>query len=411
MKLSEDLKRRGLIHNATENIEKVLDEEKPVFYIGADPTADSLHLGNLLGLITAKRLVNAGLKAILLVGGGTGRIGDPKPDAERKLLDENTLEKNIEAISRQYKRIVDSDSVQIVNNYEWLGKWNLIDFLRDIGKNFTVNNLIKKDAIAERLKSDIGLSYTEFAYPLLQATDFLELYKRYNCKLQIGGSDQWGNIVAGVDLIRRKEGSDVAAFTFPLLIDKSSGKKFGKSEGNAIWLSAEKTSPYTFYQALLNSSDKMVEELLLKLTLLDVDEINKILKEWEKAPHERLAQKTLAFEVTKIVHGENAARAAEKVSEILFGKEFKKLGKDEKEMLIKEAPSFSAEQLSGDIVEDLITLSLASSKREAREFLENSSIKAFGKKLGPEDSLTELDFIDDILVLKRGKKKTVVIYK
>ena len=411
MKLSEDLKRRGLIHNATDGIEKVLDEEKPVFYIGADPTADSLHLGNLLGLITAKRLVNAGLKAILLVGGGTGRIGDPKPDAERKLLDEDTLEKNIKAISRQYKRIVDSDSVQIVNNYEWLGKWNLIDFLRDIGKNFTVNNLIKKDAIAERLKSDIGLSYTEFAYPLLQATDFLELYKRYNCKLQIGGSDQWGNIVAGVDLIRRKEETEAAAFTFPLLIDKSSGKKFGKSEGNAIWLSAEKTSPYAFYQALLNSSDEMVEELLLKLSLLELDEIDKVVKEWRKAPHERLAQKTLAFDLTKTVHGENAAKAAQKVSEILFGKEFKKLSKDEREMLIKEAPSFKAEQLSGDIVEDLLSLSLASSKREAREFLENSSIKAFNKKLGLEDSLTELDFIDDILVLKRGKKKTVVIYK
>ena len=411
MKLSEELKKRGLIQDSTENIEKVLDEEKPAFYIGADPTADSLHVGHLLGLLTARRLALAGLKPILLVGGGTGRIGDPKPDAERTLLDEETIDKNASAISKQVKRILDLENLQVVNNYEWLGSWNLIDFLRDIGKNFTVNNLIKKEAIKARLESDIGLSYTEFAYPLLQATDFLELFDRYGCRLQIGGSDQWGNITAGVDLIRRLRGKEAHAFTFPLLIDKASGKKFGKSEGNAVWLDKNKTSVYKFYQFFINVSDESVEDLLLKLTFLSLDDISSIINTWQEAPHERLAQKTLAFEVTKYVHGEAEAQNAKKVSEILFSGNFEQISKEEKEMLIAEAPSFALSELPKGFVEALVKMNLASSKREAREFLQNGAVKIFDKKVSLDYKIDSADFKDGVLIVKRGKKNIAVIYE
>ncbi len=413
MKLSEELKKRGLLHNHTPNIEKALDEEKPTFYIGADPTADSLHLGNLLGYITARRLVDAGLKAILIVGGGTARIGDPKPDAERTLLEEEVLEKNTKAITKQVKKLLDSPDVSVVNNYEWLASFKLIEFLRDIGKNFTVNNLIKKDAIAERLKSDIGLSYTEFAYPLLQATDFLELYKRYNCKMQIGGSDQWGNIVAGIDLIRKKEGAEAHAFTFPLLVDKASNKKFGKSEGNAIWLDENKTSVYSFYQFLLNSSDEMVEELLFKLTLLPIEQIKEVIAKWQKEPHKRLAQKTLAFEVTKYVHGESKAQAAQTVSEILFGSTdtLNDLDKQSKQMLLQEAPSFSVVELPDEFTDALVYIKLASSKREAKEFIQNGAIKVWGQKVDFDFDLKNAEFKNGLLLVKRGKKNLVVLYK
>ncbi len=412
MSIYKELKERGLLHDHTDGIEKVLDKEKSAFYIGADPSADSLHVGNLLGLVTAKRLKDAGLKAILIVGGGTVRIGDPKPDAERPLLPEEEIEKNKKAIETQIKKILKDDDLIVVDNHEWLGKLSFINFLRDIGKHFTVNNLIKKDAIAERLKSDIGLSYTEFAYPILQAYDFLELYKRYNCKLQIGGSDQWGNIVAGVDLIRKKEGVEAYAFTFPLLVDKSSGKKFGKSEGNAIWLSEKKLSVYKFYQFFINVSDEMVIDLLKKLTFLSLGEIAEIESKWQKAKHERLAQKTLAREVTSFVHGEEKAQAAANVSEILFGKSFNSLDEATKKMLIDEAPSFAFKKLQDfEMPELLIKAELASSKREAKEFLSAGAVKIFDKKTDLDYKIQDSDFVDGILILKRGKKNLAVIYK
>ncbi len=412
MKLSEDLKCRGLIQDSTQNIEKALDEEKPTFYLGADPTADSLHLGHLLGYMTARRLSDAGLKPILIVGGGTGRIGDPKPDSERTLLDDETIEKNISAIKAQVERLLNRSDLIVVNNYDWLKELKLIDFLRDIGKNFTVNNLIKKDAISARLQSDTGLSYTEFAYPLLQATDYLELYRRYDCRMQIGGSDQWGNIVAGVDLVRRKEDTEVHAFTFPLLVDKATGRKFGKSEGNALWLDGNKTSPYQMYQFLLNISDESVEDLLKKLTLLTLDEIENIIADWKQESHKRLAQKTLAFEVVSYIHGKDAANSAKQVSEILFGGYMGSLTQATKEMLINEAPSFSISSIDFDSFEELLVCTgLASSKREAREFMQSGAVKVFDKKVNEGQIISEDDFQDGILIIRRGKKNLVVLYK
>ncbi len=412
MKLSEDLKLRGLIQDSTQDIEKALDEEKPVFYLGADPTADSLHLGHLLGYMTARRLSDAGLKPILIVGGGTGRIGDPKPDSERTLLDDETIEKNISAIKAQVEQLLNRNDLIVVNNYDWLKELKLIDFLRDIGKNFTVNNLIKKDAIAERLKSDTGLSYTEFAYPLLQATDYLELYRRYDCRMQIGGSDQWGNIVSGVDLIRRKENAEVHAFTFPLLVDKASGRKFGKSEGNALWLDGNKTTPYQMYQFLLNVSDESVEDLLKKLTLLTLDEIEEIIRVWKQEPHKRLAQKTLAFEVVRYIHGADAANSAKEVSEILFGGEIGSLTQATREMLINEAPSFLFSDIEFTSLEDLLVdTKLAASKREAREFIQSGAVRIFNTKANEKQVISNTDFQDGILIIRRGKKNLVVLYK
>ncbi len=412
MSLYKELKERKLIQDSTENLQEVLDKEKPVFYIGADPTADSLHLGNLLGYITARRLADAGLKPILIVGGGTGRIGDPKPDAERALLDEETLNKNKNSIEKQVKNLLKVDDLLVIDNYEWLGKFSLLDFLRDIGKNFTVNNLVKKDAIAERLKSDIGLSYTEFAYPLLQATDFYHLFVNYNCKLQIGGSDQWGNIVAGVDLIRKKTGKKAYAFTFPLLIDKATGKKFGKSEGNAVWLDENKTSAFKLYQFFINQPDEMMDELFLKLSLKSLNEIRDITSSWRKSPETRLAQKELGFEIVSFVHGEQKAQSAKEVSEILFGKSFNALSKETKDMLVSEAPSFDFRSLQAkDMIELLIETELAKSKREAREFLQSGAVKNFDEKLSLDASLEELRFIDGVSIIKRGKKNLIVLYK
>ncbi len=412
MSLYKELKERGLIQDSTEGLQEVLDKEKPAFYIGADPTADSLHLGNLLGYITARRLADYGLKPILIVGGGTGRIGDPKPDAERALLDEETLKKNKSAIEKQVKRLLQVDDLLVFDNYKWLGKFSLLDFLRDIGKNFTVNNLIKKDAIAERLKSDIGLSYTEFAYPLLQATDFYYLFENYNCRLQIGGSDQWGNIVAGVDLIRKKTGQKAHAFTFPLLVDKTTGKKFGKSEGNAVWLDENKTSPFKLYQFFINQPDEMMRELFLKLSLKSLDEIEDILDRWKDEPETRLAQKELGFEIVYFVHGGQKAQAAKEVSEILFGGAFETLSKETREMLIAEAPSYNFKSLqAGDIAELIIEVGLAKSKREAREFLQNGAVKNFDEKLSLDFSPEKLKFIDGVSIIKRGKKNLAVLYK
>ena len=244
MKLSEELQSRGFIHQFTKNPAELLDGEKLVIYHGIDPSADSAHAGNFVVWMMLRHLVNHGHKVIFLVGGGTGLIGDPKPDAERPINDPAEVSLRVEKLTTQAKQVLATNNIEFINNAQWLTSLSLIDFLRDTGKHFTVNDLIKKDAIATRLKSEVGLSYTEFAYPLLQAYDYLNLYRQHQCSLQVGGSDQWGNMVAGVDLIRRVEQASVDVITVPLIIDKTTGKKFGKSEGNAVWLDAGKTTPY-----------------------------------------------------------------------------------------------------------------------------------------------------------------------
>ncbi len=309
--LSEVLRERGYIYQHSSPVEEITNGPKRTLYLGVDPSADSMHAGQLMGMLVLRRFVEDGHKLIVLLGGGTGMIGDPggKSD-ERNLLEKGVLEKNTEALRKQLKQLLGGVDFKMVNNADWLGELNYLEFLRDIGKHFSVNEMIKRDSVRLRLEaSDQGISYTEFSYMLLQAYDFLELHTRYGCDLQVGGSDQWGNIVSGVDLIRRKTGDKVHAFSWPLLADNT-GKKFGKSEGNAVWLSAEKTSPFDFYQFWFNMADDEVEEFLLKMTLLPKADVDVVMAEQKNNPGARAAQKKLAYEVTALVHGAGEADKA-----------------------------------------------------------------------------------------------------
>src|SRR3989344_3862858 len=369
-RLSEILRERGYIYqHSSEKLEEITDGEKRTLYLGIDPSADSLHVGQLQAFLILRKFLEDGHKVILLVGGATGMIGDPSgKNAERALLDAKTVERNSEMISKQAKLLLSKGDFELLNNSEWLEKVKLLDFLRDVGKNFSVNGLIQRDFVKERLANvEQGISYTEFSYALLQAYDYWHLHKKYGCDLEVGGSDQWGNIVSGVDFIRRKEGKIVYGLTWPLLVDKA-GKKFGKSEQGTIWLDSSKTSPFQFYQFWLNAPDDSAEEFLLKMTLLSASEIRMIIEEQKKNPSERHAQKKLAREATTIVHGKDIAENVEAVSSVLFGKnEVKDLSADERELLLKEAPTFAV-RLGMTLVDVLIASGLASSKREARRF-------------------------------------------
>ncbi len=410
MSLSNELKNRGFIHQCSaENVSDVLDGEKRTIYHGVDPTADSIHAGNFASWMLLRHLVNDGHKVILLVGGGTGMIGDPKPDVERTLSSAEDVAARVEKLSLQAKRLL-GDDVTFVNNHDWLGSLKLIDFLRDIGKHFTVNELIKKDAIATRLSSDNGISYTEFAYPLLQAYDYLQLHRQYGCDVQVGGSDQWGNIIAGVELVRKKEQKAVYAITIPLIIDKVTGKKFGKSEGNAVWLDAEKTSPFTFYQFWFNVSDENVVDYLKIFTFLTLSEIDLIEHDFKKEPGTRAAQKRLAQEITTTVHGKEKADLAANVSDIIFGtRSLGMMTQTEKAILLENAPT--TEIMPGDtLVDVLVAAGLASSKREARTFIESGAISINGSKITDvASSVDENHFVFGISILRRGKKQVSIL--
>lgn len=387
----------------------LLDKGSKTIYHGVDPTADSIHAGNFASWMLLSHLVKAGHKVILLVGGGTGMIGDPKPDVERPLTPPEEVAKRVEKLQKQAKRLM-GNSIIFVNNHEWLAKLNLIDFLRDIGKHFTVNELIKKDAIANRLKGDQGISYTEFAYPLLQGYDFLELYTRYGCDIQVGGSDQWGNIIAGVELIRRKKQATAYALTIPLIIDKATGKKFGKSEGNAIWLDPEKTSPFTFYQFWFNVSDENVIDYLKIFTFLPLTDIGEIAREFQKNPGARMAQKTLAEAITTIVHGAETARTIANVSDIIFGsRSLGMITEAEKTILLENAPT--TEVKGGEaLAEVLVTAGLATSKREARTFMESGAVTLNGNKITDTAAIVnEGQFVFGLAILRRGKKQVQVL--
>lgn len=411
MKLSEELQARGFVHQfSSENLEEIVDGPKRTVYHGIDPTADSAHAGNFVNWVLLRHLVEHGHKIIFLVGGGTGRIGDPKPDAERELTPPEVIDARVEKLKAQATHLLGTGDIEFVNNNDWLGALGLIDFLRDIGKHFTVNELIKKDAIATRLSSEVGLSYTEFAYPLLQAYDFLELNRRYGCDFQVGGSDQWGNIIAGVDLVRRLEQKTVYALTQPLVVDKATGKKFGKSEGNAVWLDPEKTSPFAFYQFWLQAGDESVIDYLKRFTFVSLSDIDDIEKEFATNPGARVAQKRLAFEVTKFVHGEETAHSAQKVSGILFGGE-QLAALSETEVAIIKANAPTSSVTGGEVVVDvLVDSGLASSKREARTFIESGAIELAGEKVtNIEAVVTPEHFTSGLCVLKRGKKQLCVL--
>jgi tyrosyl-tRNA synthetase len=319
-KLSEVLRERGYVYQHSSPLEEITDGPKRTLYLGVDPTADSMHVGQLQGMLVLRRFVENGHKLIVVIGAGTGMIGDPGgKSAERNLLSAAVIEKNARAVRAQFTQLLGGVDFKMVNNMDWLRSLNLMEFLRDTGKHFTVNEMIKRDSVRPRLETpDQSISYTEFSYMLLQAYDFLELHKRYGCDLQVGGSDQWGNILSGVELIRRTTGDQAYAFSWPLLVDKTTGKKFGKSEGGAVWLDAAKTSPFQFYQFWVNVADENVEELLFKMTLLSKSEIETVMAEQQEKPSSRVAQKKLAYEVTKLVHGEREADKAKQSSEALF---------------------------------------------------------------------------------------------
>lgn len=409
MKLSEELKRRGFVHQFTaDDLGTIVDDQKRVVYHGVDPSADSIHAGNFVQWMLLRHLSDAGHTVILLIGGGTGMIGDPKPDVERPLLEQEEVMRRVEKISQQAKKLLGGIDLTVVNNYDWLGSVTLLTFLRDIGKHFTVNELIKKDAIATRLQSEKGISYTEFAYPLLQGFDYLTLFREKGCTLQTGGSDQWGNLIAGTDLIRRIEKAEAHVLTTPLIIDKATGKKFGKSEGNAVWLDPEKTSPYAFYQFWLNASDQSAVDYLKLFTLLSLEEIEQIERQFLADPSSRSAQKRLALEVTLLVHGEAQAQAAARVSDILFGNgEVSALSDEEKQMLLENAPVHEA-AAGSNIVDILVASGLATSKREARTFVESGAVSLGSEKVtDPNLQVSNAD--SDLLPLRRGKKNIVIL--
>jgi tyrosyl-tRNA synthetase len=410
-KVSEELQLRGFIHQHTgDSLGDILDGPTRTIYHGIDPSADSAHVGNMVIWMLLRHLADAGHKIIFLVGGGTGRIGDPKPDAERTLLDEVTIDANVASIKQQAQQLIGAgqNEVVFVNNNDWLGQVKLIEFLRDVGKHFTVNELLKKDAIASRLQTDVGLSYTEFAYPLLQGYDYLELNRQYGCDVQVGGSDQWGNMVAGVDLVRRKAAAEVHAITVPLVIDKATGKKFGKSEGNAVWLDPTKTSPYAFYQFWLNVSDESVVDLLKLYTTLPLEAVAKLQQQHQANPGARHAQRRLAEVVTALVHGEVLAAQAAHVSETLFGDGvIAELTEAEVTLLKTTAPCTSV-VVGTSVVEAMVALGLATSKREARTFITGGAVLLDGEKVTDTECVVS-STPGTVHILKRGKKQFALL--
>ena len=410
--LSEVLRERGYVYQfSSEKLEEITDGPKRTIYLGIDPSADSLQVGQLQAFLILRRFLEHGHKIILLTGGGTGMIGDPGGrSSERNLLDEGTVRRNAEAISAQAKRLVGSSDFISMNNADWLERLNLIEFLRDTGKHFSVNAMLQREFIKERVENpDQGISYTEFSYPLLQAYDYLHLFQKKACTVQVGGSDQWGNIISGVDFIRRKTGETVYALTWPLLINKSTGKKFGKSEQGTVWLDPEKTSPFQFYQFWLNMEDEGLEEYLLKMTLLSNIEIDAAMMLHKRTPKERHAQQILAREVTRLVHGERATTEAEEVSRVLFGQaEISDLDRNALETLRAAAPSYDVE-VGSPILEVLVAAELASSKREARQFITEQAVSINGTIVTDERPLTKEDFHQGLALLKRGKRNVCVL--
>ena len=406
MELFEELKWRGLVDNVTsEEVEDVINNGEVTFYIGTDPTADSLHIGHYSSLLMAKRLEKHGHHPIMLVGGATGFIGDPKATGERSMLTPEVLKSNYDALHAQISKLWGFD---MVNNLDWTKDITIIDFLRDYGKLFNVNYMLNKETVKKRL--DSGISYTEFSYMILQSLDFLNLYQTKGCTMQIGGQDQWGNITSGLELIRKKCGADVKCYglTMPL-ITKADGTKFGKSETGTVWLDPKKTSPYELYQFLFNTDDSKVIEYLKKLTFLSKEEIEELEEKHNCNPHLREAHKALAREVITDLHGKEEYEKAVKISEALFSGNVSSLSKDEILMCFKDVPSFNVKE-GVKLIDMLVDNKICTSKREAREFLKASSISINDKKVNEEEMLITKDIAieGELLVIKRGKKKNFI---
>jgi len=409
MKLFEDLKWRGLLYQVTsDDLEQKLNEDKLTFYLGADPTADSLHVGHLLAYLVAKRLMEHGHQPILVIGGGTGLIGDPSFKAnERQLLTIEESLNNAEGIIKQVKRIL--PNAKIVNNYDWLAALNSIEFLRDIGKHFNVAYMMSKDSVKSRI--DNGISFTEFSYQILQAWDFEYLFKNHGCQLQIGGQDQWGNITSGLELIRKLHTVDAKAygFTFPL-VTKSDGTKFGKTESGTLWLDKHRTSPYEFYQYWINTADGDIIQRLKQFTFLTKEVVDELEIEVKERPELRRAQRILAEELTRTVHGEEELKKALHVTEALFSGEIRDLDVEEIEMGIAHLTSIDSET-DLPLLEALIGLELVKSKREARELISSNAITVNGEKISDLDFIVKKSeaFGNKYSVIRKGKKKYGVI--
>lgn len=413
--LIEELKWRGLIYQQTDEagIEELLKKEQVTLYCGADPTADSLHIGHLLPFLTLRRFQEHGHRPIVLIGGGTGMIGDPSGKSEERTLQtEEQVQHNVEGISQQMHRLFEFGTEKgavLVNNKDWLSQISLIDFLRDYGKHVGVNYMLGKDSIQTRLEN--GISYTEFTYTILQAIDFGHLNRELNCKVQVGGSDQWGNITSGIELMRRMYGQTEAyGLTIPLVV-KADGKKFGKTEGGSIWLDPEKTSPYEFYQFWINTTDDDVIKFLKYFTFLDQDEIAKLEQSLEEAPHLREAQKALAENVTRFIHGQEALDDAIRISQALFSGDLKSLSADELRAGFKDVPHVTLSKDTTNLVEAIAETGISSSKRQAREDISNGAIYINGER--EQDLKYELSDEDKIegefTILRRGKKKYFMV--
>ncbi|WEG10845.1 tyrosine--tRNA ligase [Pullulanibacillus sp. KACC 23026] len=416
MNLLQDLENRGLLYQVTdrEALEKLLEEEKIALYCGFDPTGDSLHIGHLVTIVTMRRFQLAGHTPIALVGGGTGMIGDPSGrSTERNLNELSIVQEWSEKIKRQLMKSLDFDGespAKMMNNYDWLGKLSMIEFLRDVGKHFPVNYMLNKDSVTSRMEN--GISFTEFSYMILQAYDFLNLYEKAGCRLQIGGSDQWGNITAGLELIRRN-GHEAPAFgvTFPL-ITKSDGTKFGKTAGEAIWLDPEKTTPYEFYQFWLNTEDRDVIRFIKYFTFISEEEVAALEKEVETAPEKRVAQRRLAEELTIFVHSEEALQQAVRITEALFSGELSELTASDIKQGFKQFPTYQAETKEEiGLIDLLVSAGVVSSKRQAREDIQNGAVYVNGHRITDvQYTVTAADRIEDqFTIIRRGKKKYTLI--
>ncbi|MBT8402139.1 MAG: tyrosine--tRNA ligase [Rhodothermia bacterium] len=417
MNVFDELRWRGMVYDATPEVEKALQTERLTVYVGFDPTADSLHVGSLLPLMGLARLQKAGHTPVAIVGGGTGMIGDPSGKSqERLLLDREQIDRNVEGLRTQIARFLDFDApgnaAVMVNNADWLGEVKLVDFLRDTGKYFTVNYMLSKESVKRRLGNEDGLSFTEFSYMLLQAYDYLVLYDRYGCKLQMGGSDQWGNILAGADLIRRLRSDRVHGMVFPL-VTTASGTKFGKTEAGTVWLDVNRTSAYKFYQFWLNTDDRDAVPYLRLFTWLEQEEIDRLEADLEVNPSARAAQKKLAEEVTRIVHGADALAKAQAASEVLFGGDVSAMGADDLLEVFEDVPSASVPrhefENGGLEVVTLLTnnsIELASSRGEARRLIRGGGININSRRVEDEkESVRIEDAVEGkVFVLRRGQK-------
>jgi tyrosyl-tRNA synthetase len=427
MTFFEDLEWRGLVHQTTDQaLAKWLADKPRTVYAGFDPTADSLHVGHMLGVMVLRRFQKAGHRPIAVVGGATGMIGDPSgKSAERNLLSKEQLQQNVAGMAAQMRRFIDFDaggkSALLVNNFDWTGPWTYLEFLRDVGKNFPVNVMLAKDSVKSRLgrgegaDPQAGMSYTEFSYMLLQAYDFVHLYESYGCELQAGGSDQWGNITAGIDLARRMKGAQLYGFTWPLLT-KSDGSKMGKTESGAVWLSAERTSPYQFYQYWFNVDDDDAVNCLRLLTELSRDEIEALDRARAADPAKRESQRRLAEELTRLVHGDAGIAAARQATEIFFGAEISKLSDAELGQIFADVPSkelpASALNTPGlPIVDALFEAGLAMSKGEARRTVTQGGAYVNNRRVDSVDAmLTSADLASEsVVVLRSGKKKYALL--